>query len=121
MNYILFFLCASDRDISLAYLIKKRIGYGNVYKIKDKKAVRYICKNKTGLSIILSLINGKFVSRFKYEQLIKHNYNKNFNFEILPPSNIISLDNYWNAGLVQAVLIYSLLSASRLRIKKKLL
>jgi len=28
----------SDRDISLAYLIKKRIGYGNIYKIKDKKA-----------------------------------------------------------------------------------
>ena len=81
----------SERDIPLAYLIKKRIGYGNVYKIKDKNAVRYICTNKTGLSIILSLINGKFVSRFKYEQLIKHNYNKNFNFEILPPSNVISL------------------------------
>ena len=33
-------------DITLAYYIKKRIGYGNVYKIKNKKAVRYICKNK---------------------------------------------------------------------------
>src|SRR5204862_2245692 len=42
----------SERDISLAYLIKKRIGYGNVYKIKDKKAVRYICKNKIGLESI---------------------------------------------------------------------
>jgi len=92
----------SDRDISLAYLIKKRIGYGNVYKIKDKKAVRYICKNKIGLSIILSLINGKFVSKFKYEQLIKHNYNKNFNFDIIPPSNSISLDNYWLSGFTQA-------------------
>lgn len=92
----------SERDIPLAYLIKKRIGHGNIYKIKDKKAVRYICKNKAGLSIILSLINGKFVSRFKYEQLIKHNYNKNFNYEILPPSNTISLDNYWLAGFTQA-------------------
>ena len=92
----------SERDVSLAYLIKKRIGYGNVYKIKDKKAVRYICKNKTGLSIILSLINGKFVSKFKYEQLIKHNYNKNFNCEILPPSNSISLKNYWLTGFTQA-------------------
>jgi len=34
-------------DTSLAYYIKKRIGYGNVYKIKDKKAVRYICKKKS--------------------------------------------------------------------------
>jgi len=92
----------SERDVSLAYLIKKHIGYGNVYKIKDKKAIRYICKHKNGLNIILSLINGKLVSKFKYEQLIKHNYNKIFNYEILPPSNNISLDNYWLAGFTQA-------------------
>nr|YP_010977197.1 LAGLIDADG endonuclease [Daedaleopsis confragosa]WNZ34402.1 LAGLIDADG endonuclease [Daedaleopsis confragosa] len=92
----------SEREISLAYLIKKRIGYGNIYKIKDKKAVRYICKNKIGLSIIYSLVNGKFVSRFKYEQLLKHHYNKIFNCEILPPSNNISLENYWLAGFTQA-------------------
>ena len=86
----------------MAYFIKKRIGYGNVYKIKDKKAVRYICKNKEGLSIILSLINGKFVSNYKYEQLIKHNYTNIFNCIIYPPSNLITLDNYWLAGFTQA-------------------
>jgi hypothetical protein len=86
----------SERDISLAYLIKKHIGYGSVYKIniQNKKAVRYICKNKIGLENILYLINGKLVSTFKYEQLIKHNYNKIFKDEILPPSNNLSLDNY---------------------------
>jgi len=78
----------------LAYHIKKRIGYGNVYKIKDKKAVRYVCKNKEGLYIILSLINGKFVSNYKYEQLIKHNYSKDFNINIMPPLNYLSLDNH---------------------------
>jgi hypothetical protein len=78
----------------LAYLIKKRIGHGNIYKIKDKKAVRYICKNKQGLYIILSLINGKFVSNYKYEQLIKHNYSEDFNINILPPLMSLSLDNY---------------------------
>ena len=92
----------SDNDISLAYLIKKRIGHGNVYKIKDKKAVRYICKNKDGLFIILSLINGKFVSNSKYEQLIKHNYSEDFNIKILPPLNDLSLDNYWLSGFTQA-------------------
>ena len=92
----------SERDISLAYLIKKRIGYGNIYKIKNKKAFRYICKHKSGLSIIFFLINGKFVSSIKYEQLIKHNYNKIYNYEILPPSNNISLDNYWLAGFTQS-------------------
>lgn len=92
----------SETDISLAYYIKKRIGYGNVYKIKGKKAVRYICKNKEGISTILSLINGKFVSNYKYDQLIKHNYNEDFNINILPPLNNLSLDNAWLAGFTQA-------------------
>lgn len=84
----------SESDTTLAYFIKKRIGYGNVYKIKDKKAVRYICKHKEGLSLILSLINGKLVSNYKYDQLIKHKYNEYFNIDILPPLKKLSLDNY---------------------------
>jgi hypothetical protein len=78
----------------LAYFVKKRIGYGNIYKIKNKKAVRYICKNENGLSIILSFINGKLVSKSKYEQLIIHNYSSDFNYTILPPLSKLSLDNY---------------------------
>jgi len=92
----------SDRDISLAYLIKKRIGHGNVYKIKDKKAVRYICKNYNGLKTILYLINGKLLSSKKYEQLIVHNYPETFHLDILPPTHNLSLDNYWLAGFTQA-------------------
>ena len=92
----------AESDTSLAYFIRKQIGYGNVYKIKNKKAVRYICKNTKGLSIILSLINGKLVSNCKYEQLIKHNYNEEFNIVILPPLKVLSLDNYWLAGFTQA-------------------
>jgi hypothetical protein len=92
----------SESDLSLAYFIKKRVGYGNVYKIKNKKAVRYICKNFKGIYIILSLINGKLVSNFKYEQLTKHNYNQDFSLEILPPLNKLSLNNYWLAGFTQA-------------------
>lgn len=91
-----------ESDISLAYFIKKHIGHGNVYNIKNKKAVRYICKNKSGLSVILSLINGKLVSNSKYEQLIAHNYSEDFNINILPPLNSLSLDNHWLAGFTQA-------------------
>jgi len=78
----------------LAYFIKNRIGYGNVYKIKEKKAVKYICKHMKGLFYILSLINGKLVGNHKYEQLILHNYNEDFNIDILPPVKKLSLDNY---------------------------
>jgi|GEM_PF-3243155 hypothetical protein len=88
--YIIF----AEKDTSLAYYIKKRVGHGNVYKIKDKKAVRYICKNKPGLLIILSLINGKLLSNSKYDQVIKHNYSEQFNLSILPPLKKLTLDNY---------------------------
>lgn len=92
----------AENNIPLAYYIKKRIGHGNVYKIKNKKAVRYICKNDKGLFYILSLINGKLVSRPKYDQLLRHNYNVDFNYTVLSPSNCINLDNYWLAGFTQA-------------------
>ena len=92
----------AENDVTLAYYIKKRIGYGNVYKINNKKAISYICKNRKGLFYILSLINGKFVSKPKHEQLIKHNYNVDFNYTILPPLNYLTLDNYWLAGFTQA-------------------
>ena len=84
----------SEKNISLAYLIKKRIGFGKVVKIKNKKAVRYICKDKKGLLLILSLINGKFVSTHKFDQLVKHNYAQDFNIKILLPLKKLSLDNY---------------------------
>lgn len=92
----------TENDISLAYYVKKRIGYGNVYKIKDKKAVRYICKKRNGLLYILYIINGKLVSKPKYEQLINNNYPDNYKYSILPPSNCVSLDNHWLAGFSQA-------------------
>lgn len=92
----------SEADTSLAYYIKKRIGFGNVYKFKHQKEVKYVCKNIDGLNVILSLINGKIVANYTYDQLIKHNYSEYFNIVILPPLQVLSLDNYWFAGLTQA-------------------
>jgi len=96
--YIIF----AEEDVSLAYYLKKRIGYGNVYKIKDKKAVRYICKKSEGLLYILSLINGKLISNQKYDQLVKHNYSGIFNIDLIAPLKELSLDNYWLTGFTQA-------------------
>ena len=52
--------------------------------------------------IILSLINGKLLSNYKYDQIIKHNYSEYYNMEILPPLKRLTLDNYWLAGFTQA-------------------
>lgn len=104
-------------DTSLAYLIKKRIGYGNVYKIKNKNAVvsptgklpghpsgapvRYVCRHSKGLHYIISLINGKLISTFKYKQLLNNNYSEWLSITILPPLKILTLDNYWLSGFTQ--------------------
>lgn len=92
----------SEEDTSLAYFIKKKVGFGNIYKIYNKNVIKYVCKNIEGLSKILYLTNGKFVCEFIYKQLIMNEYNKNFNITILPPRKKISLDNYWLAGFTQA-------------------
>lgn len=92
----------TENDTSLAYYIKKRIGYGNIYKIKDKKTVKYVCNNEQGLSAILLLINGKFISNYIYQQLIKLNYSEDFDIHILSPLTSLSLHNHWLAGFTQA-------------------
>jgi hypothetical protein len=67
---ILFF----EKDISLAYYIKKRIGYGTVRSIKDKRAVIYVLRHRIGLKYVLNLVNGKFLTNCKINQLLKHDY-----------------------------------------------
>lgn len=91
----------AESDISLAYYIKKRTGFGKVSKHKSNKAVSYLCDNTAGLLYILFLINGKLVSKPKYEQLLLTNYATKYKCKILPPSNCITLDNHWLAGFIQ--------------------
>jgi hypothetical protein len=46
-------------DVSLAYYIKKRLGYGSVKKVKNKKAVIFVISSKKGLNVVFNLITGK--------------------------------------------------------------
>lgn len=101
-------------DISLAYYIKKRIGYGNIIKYTHtEKAVRYSVWNKEGIKKIFHLINGKFFMKYKIDQIIKYNEYNNLNFYILPCiSEKYSKDlkeqknwlinNYWLCGFSDA-------------------
>ena len=59
-------------DAFLAYYIKSRIAYGNVYKIKNKKAVLLVVSKRAGIIKVLNLINGKIRSQNKLDQ-IKNN------------------------------------------------
>jgi len=59
----------NELDASLAYYIKGRIGYGNVYKVKSKKAVIFVVGKLEGIKKILNLINGKIRTSSKLDQI----------------------------------------------------
>ena len=91
-----------QKDKSAAYWLRSLLGFGSVYDFVGKQAVRFVISNKNGLKRVLLLVNGKFVTARKPEQLIKNGYEADLNIKVLPPSNSIDLNNHWLAGFVDA-------------------
>jgi LAGLIDADG-like domain len=60
-----------SNDVSLAYYIKNRIGYGKVRKVKNKNAYVLIITKREGLQILLNLINGKLRIQNKCDAVYK--------------------------------------------------
>lgn len=89
-------------DISSAYYIKKRIGYGSVLFLKNKNSVRYVLRKSAGLEKVFSLINGKLLGQPKLDQLINNKYNELFGKPILPKAKFDLLTNHWLAGFADA-------------------
>jgi len=94
----------NELDASLAYFIKGKIGYGNVYKVKNKKAIILVISNRAGLLKILNLINGKIRSENKLNQ-INNNILSNPYFKSFPVFSLnsnVNLNNYWLSGFSDA-------------------
>lgn len=97
-------------DASLAYYIKKRLGFGSVKKVTDKNSFLFILviSAKKGIEKVIKLINGKFISEDKYNQIInnilsKSNYAdflKEIDFKFNKSASIIN--NHWLAGFSDA-------------------
>jgi hypothetical protein len=91
-------------DASLAYYIKGRIGYGNIYKVKNKEAVILVVSKGEGILRVIDLINGKIRSDNKLNQINK-NILSNPRFNALPlicKNNDSNLNNHWLAGFSDA-------------------
>ena len=93
-------------DASLAYYIKKRLGYGYVRKVKSKNAYVLTISKREGLETLLNLINGKLRTQAKLEAIFNNILNKyvkpltlNKTFHI---NNSKDLDNHWLAGFIDA-------------------
>lgn len=89
-------------DISSAYYIKKRIGYGSILYLKGKNSVRYVLRHIIGLEKVFNLINGKLLASLKINQLIKHKYAEKYNKAVLPKTEFNLLSNHWLAGFADA-------------------
>jgi hypothetical protein len=94
-------------DVSLAYYIKKRLGFGSVKKIKDKNAFLLIIAARTGLERVLKLINGKIRTENKFNQITNNILNHpkyqefSLNFSLILNSDK-DLKNHWLAGFSDA-------------------
>lgn len=88
----------NKNDVSLAYFIKKKLGYGSVWYNKQTNLCYYGVFKKEGRKILFNLINGKLRGPFKIELLKKHNYDKQFNVAILPAVDFDLFSNHWLAG-----------------------
>ncbi len=79
-----------EKDIVLINNLRKLIGYGKIYKIKNKKTLKFSITNKEGIEKVINLCNGKFVGPQKLNQLKKYNTLIKF----LPPTYNVSIDNH---------------------------
>lgn len=94
-------------DASLAYYIKERLGFGNVKKVKDKNAFILVISNKEGLEKIIKLINGKFRTESKLNQISNNILNHSKYSELKKIINLKlnsdkDLKNHWLAGFSDA-------------------
>lgn len=94
-------------DISLAYYLKKEIGYGSVHKVKNKNCVILVIAAIKGMEKVINLVNGKLRSNNKLNQIstniLSHAKFKNFSYiTTLNLNTNNDLDNLWLAGFSDA-------------------
>ena len=104
-------------DASLAYYIKRRLGFGSVRKVKDGNAFLLIIAAKKGMEKVINLINKKIRTESKLDQ-IKDNILNNENYLELREKIDFKMNfkkdlkNHWLAGFSDALSPVSLLQRS---------
>ena len=96
-------------DTSLAYYLKKEIGYGSVHKVKvkNKNSVILVIAAIKGMEKVINLVNGKLRSNNKLNQISKNilSHIKFKNFSYITTLNLNTnndLHNLWLAGFSDA-------------------
>lgn len=100
-------LVFNSLDASLAYYIKKRVGFGSVHKVKDKNTLLLTIAAIKGLEKVINLINGKIRTENKFNQItnniLNHKNYAEFRKKISLKLNLDrDLKNHWLAGFSDA-------------------
>jgi len=96
-----------SQDASLAYYLKKRLGFGIVKKVKNKNAFILIISAIYQMEKVISLINGKIRTKNKFNQITNNILNHSKYFDFREKINFkLNLDkdlkNHWLAGFSDA-------------------
>jgi len=94
-------------DAPLAYYVKSRLGFGSVYKVKNKRAVVLVVAARAGVEKVMRLVNGKFRTERRYEQAINRILNHKKFVGLLEEKAFTQncstdLDNHWLSGFSDA-------------------
>lgn len=95
-------ICFDELSVPLAYFLKKKIGFGHVRKVKNKKAYIYCVSCLKGLKIVLSLINNKIRTETKLNQIKNNILLMNENSDSFRLNKSDNLENHWLAGFSDA-------------------
>lgn len=90
-----------QRDLRVAYYIKKVIGYGSILKQKNSKSYRYRCCRKDKVTIIGDMLRHKLRSPTRLEQFNSRLVPKIGGTNTLNNLGPIGKTNHWLAGFIQ--------------------
>ena len=90
-------VCFHEKEMHIPYYLKKRLGYGIVCKVKNKKAVYFIMAHSLGLEKVCAVVHNKLQHK---DKIIQYNTRlhclKNYIYTEKQPFSI--KDNWWFAG-----------------------
>lgn len=90
-------VCFHEKEMHIPYYLKKRLGYGIVSKVKNKKAVNFIMAHSLGLEKVCAVVHNKLQHK---DKIIQYNTRlhslKNYIYTEKQPFSI--KDNWWFAG-----------------------
>lgn len=107
LYYPNFQLSFSSRDLPLALLIQKELGFGNLQKFSGKNAYNFTVSSCEGLLFVFSLLNGNLRTRPKHAQFTKLSVWLRSRFpeldsSVAPLNTSPLFDSAWLSGFIDA-------------------